>query len=139
MKNFTFGIVGLHPCGDLGATLIKLFLSCKQAKFLNIVGCCYMKLTTKRTGERVPTGYPLSEFLRISSNKPVSHLSYEAREISCHATEVYTERLANGNYNDLKIHSFRAAAERVLTKRWPELKHVGLRSVKHSNGMTFEE
>lgn len=46
--DFAFGIVGLHPCGDLAAILLKMFLNCPQAKFINIVGCCYMKLSCNR-------------------------------------------------------------------------------------------
>lgn len=44
---FRFGIVGLHTCGDLGVTLLRLFGDCERCKFINFVGCCYMKLTTK--------------------------------------------------------------------------------------------
>lgn len=45
--DFKFGIAGLHPCGDLGATLLKLYNECSKAQFINIVGCCYMKLSTQ--------------------------------------------------------------------------------------------
>lgn len=40
-----FGVVGLHPCGDLAATLLRLYASQRGARFICIVGCCYMKLT----------------------------------------------------------------------------------------------
>lgn len=40
-----FGVVGLHPCGDLAATLLRLYASRCGARFICIVGCCYMKLT----------------------------------------------------------------------------------------------
>lgn len=42
-----FGLVGLHPCGDLAPLLLKLYSSRNEAKFICIVGCCYMKLTIK--------------------------------------------------------------------------------------------
>lgn len=45
-ESFDFGIVGLHSCGDLTPILMHLFVQCPGAKFINIVGCCYMKLTT---------------------------------------------------------------------------------------------
>jgi len=44
-KKSRFGIVGLHPCGDLAAMLLKLYTSQCEARFICIVGCCYMKLT----------------------------------------------------------------------------------------------
>jgi len=41
----------------------------------------------------------MSEYL---SARPHS-LSYEAREIACHAVETYSERLCFGNYDNLKV------------------------------------
>ncbi|KAH8365221.1 hypothetical protein KR084_006267 [Drosophila pseudotakahashii] len=134
---FRFGIVGLHPCGNLGPTLMRMFLGCPQARFLNFVGCCYQKMTTQATHPKEQVhGYPLSEFLR---DKPECQLSYEAREISCHAMEVYQDRLRAGDYEHLKIHSLRAAAERIIVQQFPGLRHCALRNVKHSPGMTFHQ
>lgn len=139
--DFSFGIIGLHPCGDLGAILMKMFLACKQAKFLNFVGCCYMKLSTEGSlSQCAPIGYPLSWFLHSQKNSAIdAQLSYASREIACHAIEIYSQRLLAGDYENLKIHSFRAATERILIKYWPKLRHCGLRNVKHTKGMTFEE
>ncbi|KAH8372966.1 hypothetical protein KR009_009164 [Drosophila setifemur] len=135
--NFRFGIVGLHPCGNLGPTLIRMFLGCPQAKFLNFVGCCYQKMTTEATHPRSQVhGYPLSSFLK---EIPHNQLSYQAREISCHAMEVYQDRLLAGTYDHLRIHSLRAAAERIIVQQFPELRHCALRNVKHNPGMTFHE
>lgn len=135
--NFQFGIIGLHPCGDLGATLIRIFLNCKQAKFLNFVGCCYQKMTTKQTHPKQKLhGYPLSALLQKNAQ---CQLSYEAREIACHAIEIYYDRLSAGQYEYLKIHSLRAAAERIIVQHFPDLKHCALRNVKHTPGMTFDE
>lgn len=125
-----FGIIGLHPCGDLSPILIRHFVECSNAKFLNLVGCCFMKLS----GE----GFPMSLFLK-SFDKEFHKLSYESREISCHAVETYKMRLESGDFEYLKVHSFRAAVEEIIVKNWPHLKHSGLRSVKHTSDMTFEE
>lgn len=86
-----YGLVGLHPCGDLGPLLLKHFVNCKNVRFLCLVGCCYMKLT--------PEGYPMSKYVKSLN----SGLSYPSREISCHAIEVYRDRLRQGNYEDLKV------------------------------------
>ncbi|XP_016957699.1 methyltransferase-like protein 25B isoform X1 [Drosophila biarmipes] len=134
---FRFGIIGLHPCGNLGPTLMRIFLGCPQAMFLNFVGCCYQKMTTQPTHPREPLhGYPLSIFLK---DKPGCQLSYEAREISCHAMEVYSDRLRAGDYEHLRIHSLRAAAERIIVQQFPDLRHCALRNVRHSPGMTFHQ
>ncbi|EDW61782.2 methyltransferase-like protein 25B isoform X1 [Drosophila virilis] len=135
--DFQFGIIGLHPCGDLGATLMRMFLNCKQAKFLNFVGCCYQKMSTRQTQPRKELhGYPLSSRLQ---NDPNCQLSYEAREIACHAMEQYSDRLQAGQYEYLKIHSLRAAAERIIVEQLPDLRHSALRNVKHAPGMTFND
>ncbi|XP_002005384.3 protein RRNAD1 isoform X1 [Drosophila mojavensis] len=136
-SNFSFGIIGLHPCGDLSGTLMRMFLSCEQAKFLNFVGCCYQKMSTRATHPQMKLhGYPLSSQLQSADN---SRLSYEAREIACHAMELYSSRLQSGDYEYLKIHSLRAAAERIIVQHLPELRHSALRNVKHVPGMSFND
>lgn len=129
---FKFGIIGLHPCGDLAAILTKFFLQSNEATFLNLVGCCYFKITTSidPNDKSLNKGYPLSEYL-INFSEPKWHnLSFEAREVACHAIEVYVDRLSARNYDFLKVHSFRAAAEKIICKYWPERKRSGLRSIK---------
>ena len=39
-------LVGLHTCGDLGPTMLRVFATCPHARGLVSVGCCYMKMTT---------------------------------------------------------------------------------------------
>lgn len=134
---FRFGIIGLHPCGDLASILINFFMQCPEAAFLNLVGCCYMKVSCakrnklheKKATESDFIGYPLSNYLR-SECAFDTHLSYEAREIACHAIERYTQRLSSRNYEYLRVHSFRAAIEKIICKNWPSMKHAGLRSIK---------
>ena len=130
-------LVGLHTCGDLAPTILRLFAKSDSVVGVVSVGCCYMKVTclscdqppapniptcecdmaatcvhtcaTKDPqGElivcrlvarapvsrsdhcSVPLGYPMSG--RITS-LPSHSLSYEAREMACHALEAYAERL----------------------------------------------
>ncbi|XP_075168374.1 methyltransferase-like protein 25B [Haematobia irritans] len=137
-KQYRFGIIGLHPCGDLGPILMRMFLKCDQAKFLNFVGCCYMKMTTQDAPSPSNVyGYPMSEYLR---EKPtLSKLSYEAREISCHAIELYNERLSLKDYEYLKVHSFRAATERMIRKYYPKYSRTRMNNVKYVPGMNFAE
>lgn len=135
LQPFRFGIVGLHPCGDLAALLLKIFNESIEAIFINLVGCCYMKLTTN-DDENKFIGYPLSFFLKEKNH---SDLSYESREIACHAKELYVKKLMDNNYDDLKIHSYRAAIETIIVKYYPYMKHTGLRNVKHKLGLSFED
>lgn len=121
-----YGLIGLHPCGDLGPILLKQFVDHTCVKFICVVGCCYMKLTD--------CGYPMSDYLA----KMESALSYPSREIACHAIEVYCEKLRKGNYKDLKVHAYRAALERILVEHNVKFKHAQVRSMKHSDKMSFE-
>lgn len=126
-----YGLIGLHPCGDLGPLLLKHFINSENIKFICVVGCCFMKLSCDGENQ----GYPMSRYVKSLDSK----LSYPSREIACHAIEVYCERLCKGNYEDLKIHAYRAALERILVDHDPKLKHAPVRSIKHSDTMTFEK
>lgn len=80
------------------------------------------------------SSFPLSSYLK---NHNQCHLSYEAMEIACHAQESYVQRLAERNYDHLKVHAYRAAIEKIICKHWPGLRHSGLKSIKHTNDLSF--
>lgn len=42
---FPFCLVGLHTCGDLGSTALRLYAEIPTARALCIVGCCYHHIT----------------------------------------------------------------------------------------------
>ncbi|XP_043590686.1 protein RRNAD1-like isoform X1 [Bombus pyrosoma] len=130
-----FGLIGLHPCGDLAPILLKFYSSRSEAKFICIVGCCYMKLTIQ-SETRELKGYPLSQYLLAHKNHL---LTYTALEVACHAIEKYCDKLKNGNYEDLIVHTYRAALETILVKKNEKLRHSQFRNVKVSKGMTFEQ
>ncbi|XP_028048622.1 protein RRNAD1 [Monomorium pharaonis] len=130
-----FGIVGLHPCGDLAATLLRLYASRCEPRFICIVGCCYMKLTLENSAD-VANGYPLSKYL---SSFARHELSYTALEVACHAIESYCSKLKTGNYEDLIVHAYRAALETILIKRNSQLRHSQVRNVKVTRPITFEQ
>lgn len=125
-----YGLVGLHPCGDLGPLLLRHFVECSHVRFICMVGCCFMKLTCSGNNR----SYPISDYVTTLD----SELSYVSREIACHAIEVYSERLRKGDYENLKVHAYRAALERILVECDPKLKHAPVRSIKHLDNMSFE-
>ncbi|XP_024936398.1 protein RRNAD1 isoform X4 [Cephus cinctus] len=129
-----FGFIGLHPCGDLAATLLRLYSEQENIKFICIVGCCYMKLTLEETEEK-PRGYPLSRYLSQLKN---NSLSYTALEVGCHAIESYCDKLKTGKIEDLIVHAYRAALESILVAKNEKLRHAHLKSVKVTRGITFE-
>ncbi|KRT80597.1 hypothetical protein AMK59_5705, partial [Oryctes borbonicus] len=134
-EDVPFGIVGLHPCGDLGPALLRLYQECHNIKFITIVGCCYMKLTSESEMTSNAYGYPLSQF----SLENKFHLSYNAREVACHALESYIERLKRNEHWQLKIHCYRAALEYLIVQHFPEYHHSGLANVKYESKMSFSE
>ncbi|CAN7977081.1 unnamed protein product [Ixodes persulcatus] len=132
-----FVLVGLHTCGDLGSSIVRLFTQTPAVQGLVSVGCCYMKLScdgTRNRGKRV--GYPMSQ--HVLSLGESARLSYQAREVACHALEVYLSRLRE-DPSLLKIHCYRALLETVIVRNYADLKHSGLGSVKHAAAMTFAE
>ena len=84
-------LVGLHTCGDLGPTMLRLFINCPRIIGLVSVGCCYMKLTcATEPHPSAPIGYPLSSKVKSLDTHA---LSYESRELACHALELYKSRV----------------------------------------------
>ncbi|XP_017776266.1 PREDICTED: protein RRNAD1 [Nicrophorus vespilloides] len=131
----SYGIVGLHPCGDLAPTLLKLFKTSTNCKFINIASCCYMKLSTDQEAENEHLGFPVSE---ESKEYPIK-LSYAARELACHALELYKQKLILGNVEDLKVHSYRALLELLIVEKYPSRRKEQIKSVKYRDGLTFFE
>ena len=74
------GLIGLHTCGDLGPSLIKMYCFSDKVSNLQSVGCCYMYI--KET-------FPLSSNIEESFN-------YTTLELACHAI---------GNFFNLLIFS----------------------------------
>ena len=96
-------LIGLHTCGDLGATMMRVFRESEEIAGLISLGCCYMKLSCRdgscndyTSSSAEALGYPLSEF--VGSLLPGSSLSYEAREVSCHSIDAYSKYLQPGRY-----------------------------------------
>ncbi|KAG8193061.1 hypothetical protein JTE90_028173 [Oedothorax gibbosus] len=127
----SFALMGLHACGNLTETILKTFVKQKHCEVLLSIGCCYMKLESNSDGD----GYPLSCFVK---SLPHHALSYEAKELACHAIEMYIQRI-HVNAPALKIHCYRATLEKCIIHHDPSLKHLGLRGVKHAETMEFHE
>ncbi|XP_029848257.2 methyltransferase-like protein 25 [Ixodes scapularis] len=60
-------LCGLHTCGDLATSALKLFVRCPRAKVLCLVGCCYHlteeEFVTPQNGGK-QFGFPMSRALR---------------------------------------------------------------------------
>jgi hypothetical protein len=58
------GLFGLHPCGDLSITSMKLFLEMERVKRLIISPCCYHKMSARGESCEDFNFFPLSEALK---------------------------------------------------------------------------
>ncbi|XP_014605105.1 PREDICTED: protein RRNAD1-like isoform X1 [Polistes canadensis] len=134
-ESLKYGIIGLHPCGDLASILLNLYSLNKEARFMCIVGCCYMKMTLEPNNGNKQKGYPLSSYKSFRNRK----LSYNALEVACHAIEKHCDKLKNNNYTDLIVHTYRAVLENILTERDLLPSHSQLKNVKVTEDMTFKQ
>ncbi|XP_019896881.2 protein RRNAD1 isoform X2 [Esox lucius] len=148
-----FVLTGLHACGDLSATLLRHFSSCPHVRGITSVACCYMKITTSEnpnppgliappinplaTNETFHSeyGYPMSSWVQ---GLPGHQLSYKAREGACHAIEEYMQRLREESAS-LRTHCYRAALETVIREAQPELRRVGVQTIKKAHLLSFTE
>ena len=46
-------LVGLHTCGDLASTMLKVFVTCPEIKALVSVACCYMKMSVTENDRKI--------------------------------------------------------------------------------------
>jgi hypothetical protein len=51
-------LIGLHTCGSLASTMLRLFLEIPQIKVFVGVGCCYYKGNSESM-------YPMSKFVQV--------------------------------------------------------------------------
>ncbi|XP_048584267.1 methyltransferase-like protein 25B isoform X2 [Nematostella vectensis] len=97
-----FILVGLHPCGDLVPTMLRVFAKCDQAVGLVMASCCYHKMDVKpchnySSSERAIHCYKGEE--TVSSQDIPSH-NHPSSESAIHC---YKKR---GNYcQDIPSHS----------------------------------
>ncbi|XP_022093987.1 methyltransferase-like protein 25 isoform X2 [Acanthaster planci] len=76
-KEIPFMLVGLHTCGDLAPSTLRLFVHNDTARVLLNVGCCYQRLSEEFETEGWTIletkpelcGFPMSHFLRSKGTK----------------------------------------------------------------------
>lgn len=94
--NAVFTLIGLHTCGDLGPTILRLFIRCREAKVLALVGCCYMKMQYVQPIKELDmmnfheAGFPMSDWVKSLCGSP---LTFEPLELACHFFDNYYQRL----------------------------------------------
>lgn len=128
-------LIGLHTCGDLATTMIKLFLK-TSAVSLASVACCYHKLSEDpqychNDCSSPDFGYPMSRFLNQQQWKlPLSTGKY----LASNSDPMFTD-LKAAKYM-FKMHSYRAALElflyQQLSPSFPESHFSGCIRPQHT-------
>lgn len=116
-------IIGLHTCGDLAATIIKLYVESGSETLIN-VGCCYdgisgnffefileLNVPREKISKVKANGYPMSDFLKknrvfLGSGKMLSTLSLNS----------WTEEKIDYSIFYFKKHSFRMAFDVLMNE-----------------------
>jgi len=122
-------MIGLHTCGNLSATIMKLFLGTESNALIN-AGCCYHKLTEdtnylcQSEAPEDHCGYPLSKNF-YKTKLPLSSGKYLAAGYTPNNEEL---EVLKYNY---KMQSYRTVLEQLLFELvtpedgMPESHHVG--------------
>ncbi|CAJ0931857.1 unnamed protein product, partial [Mesorhabditis belari] len=139
-------LVGVHACGDLSSTIIRMFTKHPQITCLILFGCCYHKLNAgadklyqQKWGKCAETmdcnietlGYPLSNGL-------TSSFTYAARELACYAREQY---MASEDF-DIRQQIFRALLEWIVVRSTIDqlngpVRHLPFHGVSASANLEF--
>jgi hypothetical protein len=152
-------LIGLHTCGDLSPTMLRVFHRAGRAvsAFVN-VGCCYMKLSEQcadcgpnpsvpaahraDTPDQVEMGFPMSQAAAALGLE----VGYHLREHACHSLCAYADKLRRAAREGergtavLELHGRRAVLEWLLQGRpdWDEDKFAGIGAVKGAARISFE-
>ena len=138
-------LTGLHPCGDLTPTLMRLFKNIPNIQILIFVGCCYNKLSENPKILKINSspqefieqskefGFPISSYL-LSKNKIKFHLSNSY--ISSNPHPLYKTR-EEWLYS-YKMCSYRFALELFIHNHLPnylEVHYIG--QIRQSFSISF--
>lgn len=107
------GLSGLHTCGNLASTCIKVYNKHDYIKSICNVGCCYHLLTEQYEGANTTAefGFPLSDHLR----KKKFVLGRQARMLASQSID----RILAYRQVDNKIVFYRALFQILLEKHHP--------------------
>uniref|UniRef100_A0A8C4NMW8 Methyltransferase like 25 n=1 Tax=Eptatretus burgeri TaxID=7764 RepID=A0A8C4NMW8_EPTBU len=130
-------LIGLHTCGDLAATSLRLFAKRPELRAICTAGCCYHLLSEEfelieRNDVNEVQGFPLSEFLKSRR----CALGRNVRMCACLAAE----RVATGKVPPTESLFFRAVLQVIIQEHFGVLdstKHVGKTYARSSSFLDY--
>lgn len=121
------GLVGLHTCGDLAPSSLRIFHCNENVKTICNVGCCYHLLSEKKDGDNF--GFPMSKYL-ISKNFV---LGRNARMIAAQSLD----RMIYEKEPPSEVLFYRSLLQILLIKYFPHLSDCQVGRFKKST--TFNQ
>lgn len=118
----SLGLVGLHTCGNLAPSSLKIYTSNENIKVLCNVSCCYHLLTESYESEDGSVGFPLSNFLLSKNYK----LGRNARMLTAQSIE---RILSKKEMAPITVF-YRAIFQQVLNSYSVELPNKNVRRMK---------
>ncbi|XP_018330470.1 methyltransferase-like protein 25 [Agrilus planipennis] len=122
------GLLGLHTCGNLGASSIKIFIKNPKMSALCNVSCCYHFLTENDENNLEEYYFPLSKFLSEKNFK----LGRNARMLAAQSLERILHKSEEPNTTNF----YRAILQVFLKKH--NFRHFNIGRIK-SKCCSFEE
>ena len=121
-------LLGLHPCGNLGSYMLKLFSGCAVCHGILIVSCCYMYIDADGSSSG---GFPLSRHVQ---DKEYLKLPEQVKQQACHNIECYLNRLLESLKTpaDMSQH-WRSIADIFIAKRDPNYSRTCFKFKKRKN------
>lgn len=109
-------LIGLHTCGDLAPSMLRMFAASKQLGALINVGCCYNLMTVPTAVDAAEeeknssiSGYPMSEICTAE----LPSLIRDVRNLACQSV-----RRRKGDLADIervhRAHAYRAIYQYIL-------------------------
>jgi len=141
-------LVGLHTCGDLASTMVRVFKNTPSVMGLVSVSCCYMRMSLDNKNDteyaeidnntkNETFGFPMSRFVQSIPYQP---LKYKSFEVACHFVDDYVRKLQTNSPN-LKLHCYRAVMEVFIRHVDPALALSAIRckKIKNAGQLSFIE
>jgi len=103
---------GLHACGDLSSSIIRMFCE-HEIDVLALVSCCYHRVTTQEiTHTNRAFGFPMSTGVKRMMGEEGLKLNHDSLVLGCHAEVV--ERGEEELEKIAEKHFFRSVLQKIL-------------------------
>jgi len=117
-SNKTTILIGLHTCGDLAVTMMKIFQHSNDTQILLNVGCCYHDLTIMDNNDNCQTiyGFPLSSIVQQTLKDKFNNGTFR---LACQPVDSWLFNLQDSKLS-LKKFFYRSIMQTLLKSHFKE-------------------